>query len=196
MVTSFAPQYLIKIAALVVLFALPQDGQAASQKMMWVLASFAEADLAAKEADRVSELTGQITAVQIARVGQGMWHRVLITPAIDSGSEARLQSLLRSINYEQTWRVWLGEADVTGVTWYGGQPADYPDPLDTSVSDHEDLMDGASMVAYLDGLLDDQSVAIAASSEQLDITAGTRRDVDQLLAPDVDYHPIRLRAPR
>ena len=37
--TAFAPQYLIKIAALLLLFSLPQDGHAASQKMMWVLAS-------------------------------------------------------------------------------------------------------------------------------------------------------------
>ena len=143
----------------------------------------------------MSELTGQITAVQTARVGQGMWHRVLITPAIDSGSEARLTSLLRSINYEQTWRVWLGEADVSGVVWYGGQPTDYPDPLDTSVSDTEDLMDSALMVADLDGLLDDQSIAMAASSEQVGVSVGTGQAVDQLLAPDVDYHPIRLRAP-
>ena len=63
-------------------------------KMMWVLASFAEADLAAKEADRVSELTGQITAVQTAK-----WVRISGTgfdyAAIDSGSEARLTSLLK-----------------------------------------------------------------------------------------------------
>ena len=59
--TAFAPQYFIKIAALLLLFSLPQDGHAASQKMMWVLASFAEADLAAKEADRVSELIGLLS---------------------------------------------------------------------------------------------------------------------------------------
>ncbi len=194
--TAFAPQYLIKIVALLLLFSLPQGGHAASQKMMWVLASFAEADLAAKEADRVSELTGQITAVQTARVGQGMWHRVLITPAIDSGSEARLTSLLKSINYEQTWRVWLGEADVSRVVWYGGQPTDYPDPLDTSVSDPEEWTDSAPMVADLDGLLDDPSVAMSSSSTQVGVSAGTGQAVEQLLAPDVDYHPIRLRAPR
>ncbi len=194
--TVFAPQYLIKIAALLLLFSLPQDGHAASQKMMWVLASFAEADLAAKEADRVSELTGHITAVQTARVGLGMWHRVLITPAIDSGSEVRLTSLLRSLNYEQTWRVWLGEADVSRVVWYGGQPTDYPDPLDTSVSDPEDLMDSEPMVADLDGLLDDPIGCNGSLLEQVGVAAGTGQAVDQLLAPDVDYHPIRLRAPR
>ena len=52
------------------------------------------------------------------------------------------------------------------------------------------------MVADLDGLLDDPSVAMAASSEQVGVSAGTRQAVEQLLAPDVDYHPIRLRAPR
>ena len=50
---SFSPQYLIKVATLLVLFSLSQEVAAQSQKMMWVLASFASADLAAKEADRV-----------------------------------------------------------------------------------------------------------------------------------------------
>ena len=52
------------------------------------------------------------------------------------------------------------------------------------------------MVADLDGMLDDPSVAMAASSEQVGVSAGTGQAVEQLLAPDVDYHPIRLRAPR
>ena len=82
------------------------------------------------------------------------------------------------------------------MVWYGGQPTDYPDPLDTSISDPEDLMGSAPMVADLDGMLDDPSVAMAASSEQVGVSAGTRQAVEQLLAPDVDYHPIRLRAPR
>ncbi|MEL0218598.1 MAG: hypothetical protein VXB09_13220, partial [Gammaproteobacteria bacterium] len=72
----------------------------------------------------------------------------------------------------------------------------YPDQLETSISDTEELIDSAPMVADLDGLLDDQSVAMAASSEQVGVSAGTRQAVEQLLAPDVDYHPIRLRAPR
>ncbi|MGA1109634.1 MAG: hypothetical protein ACO3TX_13895 [Pseudomonadales bacterium] len=63
---------------------------AASAKMMWVLASFVEADLAVKEATQAHELTGQITAVQEARVGSKIWHRVLVTPATESSSEARL----------------------------------------------------------------------------------------------------------
>ena len=193
---SFSPQYLIKVSTLVILFGLSQGIAAESKKMMWVLASFASADLAAREADRVNEMTGQITAVQVAQVDQAMRHRVLITPAIDSGSEARLASLLRSISYEQTWRVWLGEAEANSVSWYGANPADYPDQPDTPISERSMLSDEAPLIADLDNLLADPSVATASPSSLIDGVKSSGQDVDLLLAPDVEYHPIRLRAPR
>jgi hypothetical protein len=167
---------------------------AASAKMMWVLASFVEADLAVKEATQAHELTGQITAVQEARVGSKIWHRVLVTPATESSSEARLTSLLRSANYDQTWRVWLGEADVGKVTWFGGQPSDFPDPLDTSLEGAPELISDEDMLADLGRVLDDRERRPAAVSMGADLTESSRQKVDQLLAPDVDYHPIRLRA--
>ena len=192
---SFSPQYLIKIATLLVLFSLSQEVAAQSQKMMWVLASFASADLAAKEADRVYEMTGQTTAVQVARVGQAIRHRVLIVPATDSSSEARLTSLLRSINYEQTWRVWIGEAEANSVSWYGIQPADFPDQLNTFVSEQSSHSDEAPLIANLDDLLEDRSVEVTSPSSQIDDVKSSGQGVDLLLAPDVEYHPIRLRAP-
>jgi len=167
---------------------------AASAKVMWVLASFVEADLAVKEATQAHELTGQITAVQEARVGSKTWHRVLVTPATESSSEARLTSLLRSANYDQTWRVWLGEADVGKVTWFGGQPSDFPDPLDTSLEASPELINDEGMLADLGRVLDDRARRPAAVSMGADLTESSRQKVDQLLAPDVDYHPIRLRA--
>jgi hypothetical protein len=167
---------------------------AASAKMMWVVASFVEADLAVKEATQAHELTGQITAVQEARVGSKIWHRVLVTPATESSSEARLTSLLRSANYDQTWRVWLGEADVGKVTWFGGQPSDFPDPLDTSLQAQPELISDEDMLADLGRLLDDRERRPVAVSMGADLTESSRQKVDQLLAPDVDYHPIRLRA--
>jgi hypothetical protein len=167
---------------------------AASAKMMWVLASFVEADLAVKEATQAHELTGQITAVQEARVGSKIWHRVLVTPATESSSEARLTSLLRSANYDQTWRVWLGEADVGKVTWFGGQPSDFPDPLDTSLEGVPELLSDEDMLADLGRVLDYRERRPAAISMGADLTESSRQKVDQLLAPDVDYHPIRLRA--
>jgi hypothetical protein len=167
---------------------------AASAKMMWVVASFVEADLAVKEATQAHELTGQITAVQEARVGSKTWHRVLVTPATESSSEARLTSLLRSANYDQTWRVWLGEADVGKVTWFGGQPSDFPDPLDTSLQAQPELISDEDMLADLGRLLDDRERRPVAVSMGADLTESSRQKVDQLLAPDVDYHPIRLRA--
>ena len=184
----FSPQYLIKVVTLLVLFSLSQGVAAQSQKMMWVLASFASADLAAKEADRVYEMTGQTTAVQVARVGQAIRHRVLIVPATDSGSEARLNSLLRSISYEQTWRVWLGEAEANSVSWYGFQSPDYTDQLNTVISEQSSHS--------LDDLLEDRSVEVTSPSSQIDEVKSSGQGVDLLLAPDVEYHPIRLRAPR
>ena len=192
---SFSAQYLIKVATLLVLFSLSQGVAAQSQKMMWVLASFASADLAAKEADRVYEMTGQTTAVQVARVGQAMRHRVLIVPATDSVSEARLTSLLRSISYERTWRVWLGEAEANSVRWYGAQPADYPDKQDTFISEQSLRSDEAPILANLDDLLEDRAVAMTSPSIQIDDVKSSGQGVDLLLAPDVEYHPIRLRAP-
>ena len=192
---SFFPQYLIKVATLLVLFSLSQEVAAQSQKMMWVLASFASADLAAKEADRVYEMTGQTTAVQVARVGQAIRHRVLIVPATDSGSEARLTSLLRSISYEQTWRVWLGEAEANSVSWYGIQPADSPDQLNTFISEQSSHSDETPLIANLDDLLEGQSVEVTSPSSQIDDVKSSGQGVDLLLAPDVEYHPIRLRAP-
>ena len=182
---SFSPQYLIKIATLLVLFSLSQEVAAQSQKMMWVLASFASADLAAKEADRVYEMTGQTTAVQVARVGQAIRHRVLIVPATDSGSEARLTSLLRSISYEQTWRVWLGEAEANSVSWYGIQPADYPDQLNAFVSEQNSHSDEAPLIANLDDLLEGQSVEVTSPSSQIDDVKSSGQGVDLLLPPQI-----------
>jgi hypothetical protein len=90
--------------------------------------------------------------------------------------------------------VWLGEADVGKVTWFGGQPSDFPDPLDTSLQAQPELISDEDMLADLGRLLDDRERRPVAVSMGADLTESSRQKVDQLLAPDVDYHPIRLRA--
>lgn len=194
MSSGLACKRYMSLAAFTVLLSLPSLGLGASAKMMWVLASFADTELAAKEAMSAFELTGQITAVQEAKVGSQTWHRVLVTPAIDSSSEARLTSLLRSANYDQTWRVWLGEADVGHVTWFGGQPSDFPDPLDTSIETPLELIDDSGMLADLNATLNDRAAQPPQAARDAGLAASSRQAVDQRLAPDVDYHPIRLRA--
>jgi hypothetical protein len=198
-ITSYVPSGLLLKRCLslsMISLSLIASGSAlaASAKMMWVLASFVELDPAVVEATKAHELTGQITAVQEARVGSKTWHRVLVTPATEASSEARLASLLRSANYDQTWRVWLSEADVGKVTWFGGQPSDFPDPLDASLEAAPELIGDKGMLADLGRVLDDRERRPEAVSMGADLTESSRQKVDQLLAPDVDYHPIRLRA--